>query len=161
MKALVVYYSLTGHTRTVAEAIAELLSCDREEIVDTQKRSGPIGFLRSGMQAKRKSLIHIKDLKKDVSEYDVVIIGTPVWAGTVSSPVRTFVHNYKDELNKVAFFSTHGGDESQEEFSEMEHVCGSPPVCTLSLASREVEGEDYIKKVKDFVSNLEKKATRE
>ncbi len=153
MKTLVVYYSRTGHTKKVAEAIADALSCDKEEITDTQIRAGPIGFLRSGYQARRKSLIHINDLQKDVAEYDLVIIGTPVWAGTVSSPVRTFVHNYKDHLNKVAFFSTHGGDESQEEFNEMEAVCGKKPVSILSFSAKKVD-TGCIEDVDQFVTEL-------
>lgn len=154
MKALVVYYSRTGHTKTVAEAIADMLSCDKEKIVDTQNRSGPIGFLRSGFQARRKSLIKINPIEKDVSQYDLVIVGTPVWAGNVSSPVRTFLHKYKDQLKDIAFFSTHGGDEPQKEFSEMEITCGKKPVSVLSLSSGEVEKEDYSEKVKLFIGNL-------
>ena len=153
MKALVVYYSRTGRTRKVAEAIADGLSCDKEEIVDTQKRSGPIGFLRSGYQAKRKSLIAINDLKKDVAEYDVIIIGTPVWGGTVSSPVRTFIHTYKDHFKKVAFFSTHSSDEPQEELNEMEADCGKKPVSVLSFSTRKVD-TGCIEDVNRFVTEL-------
>jgi flavodoxin len=43
MKTLVVYYSRTGTTRKVAEAIAGILRCDIEEVVDTKKRSGILG----------------------------------------------------------------------------------------------------------------------
>ncbi|MGD2247145.1 MAG: NAD(P)H-dependent oxidoreductase [Candidatus Methanofastidiosia archaeon] len=153
MKTLVVYYSRTGHTKKVAKAIADTLSSDIEEIVDGQNRSGPIGFLRSGYQAYRKSLIDIKDLKKDVSEYDVVIIGTPVWAGTVSSPVRTFLHIYKDYFNKVAFFSTHGGDEPQKEFNEMKATCGKTPVCTASFSEKEADA-NRIEDINQFAAEL-------
>jgi len=155
MKALVVYYSRTGHTKKVAETIADMLGCDREEIVDTQWRSGPLGWLRSGYQTTKKSLTELKALESDLSAYDVVIIGTPVWAGTVSVPVRTFVSKYKDLLCKVAFFSTHGGDDPQNEFAEMEAFCGTQPVSVVSFSSKEVEKEDYIEKVKEFVSGLE------
>ena len=154
MKALVIYYSQTGHTKAVAEAIADMLSCDKEKIVDSQSRSGPVGFLRSGFQARRKSLIDINPIEKDVSQYDLVIVGTPVWAGNVSSPVRTFLHKYKDQLKDIAFFSTHGGDEPQKEFSEMEITCGKKPISVLSLSSGEVERENYSEKVKSFIGNL-------
>ena len=155
MKALVVYYSRTGHTKKVAETIADMLSCDREEIVDTQWRSGPLGWLRSGYQTTKKSLTELKDLESDLSAYDLVIIGTPVWAGTVSVPVRTFVSQYKDLLCRIAFFSTHAGDETQNEFVEMEALCETQPVSVVSFSSREVEKEHYIEKVKEFVIKLE------
>lgn len=153
MKTLVVYYSRTGRTKKVAEAIADNLSSDIEEIIDGQNRSGPIGFLRSGYQAYRKSLIDIKNLQKDVSEYDIIIIGTPVWARTVSSPVRTFLHAYKNDFTTVAFFSTHGSDEPQKEFNEMESICGKKPVCTVSFSAKEVDA-NHIEGINQFVAEL-------
>lgn len=154
MKALVVYYSRSGHTRKVGETIANMLACDREEIIDTVKRSGPIGWLRSGYQSKRKLFTKIESLKRDVSGYDLVIIGTPVWAGTASVPVRTFVHRYKDNLSNVAFFSVHGGKDVQDEFSEMETLSGKKPVCLLSLCEKEVNNEGYFTNVEQFVKDI-------
>ena len=153
MKALVVYYSRTGHTKKVAEAIADSLSCDKEEIVGTQTWSGSLGLLRLMFQAARKSVITINDLKKDVAEYDLVIIGTPVWGGTVSLPVKAFIHTYKDYFKKVAFFSTHGGDESQNEFNEMEAICGKKPVGILSFSAKKVD-TGCIEGVDQFVAEL-------
>jgi len=54
MRALVVYYSRTGHTKKVGDGIAKELQCDSEELIDTVNRSGPIGWLNSGRQAMRK-----------------------------------------------------------------------------------------------------------
>jgi flavodoxin len=54
MKALVVFYSRTGATKQVAEALAESLNCDSEELIDTKKRGGPLGFL-SGRTQRQKS----------------------------------------------------------------------------------------------------------
>lgn len=154
MKALVIYYSRDGHTRRVAEAISDKLACDKEEIVDTQRRSGPIGFLRSGFQVKRKSITTLKAIESDLPVYDLVIIGTPVWAGTVSVPVRTFLHEHKELLKEVAFFSTHGGDSTQNEFIEMEAICGKEPVAIMSVTSKEAEGEEYLNSVQQFVRGL-------
>ncbi|MGC1121867.1 MAG: flavodoxin [Candidatus Methanofastidiosia archaeon] len=154
MKLLVVYYSRSGHTKKVGETIADMLACDREEIIDTVKRSGPIGFLRSGYQSTRKSFTKIEALERDVSGYDLVIIGTPVWAHTASVPVRTFVHHYKDNLNNVAFFSVHKGENSQNEFSEMEALCGKKPVCVLSLCEKEVDNEGYFAGAEQFVKDI-------
>jgi flavodoxin len=151
---IVVYYSRTGNTKKVAETIADMLSCDIEEIIDTTKRSGPIGFIRSGYHAIRKTLTKIEELKADLSVYDLVIIGTPVWAQTVSTPVRTVIHQYKDSLAQVAFFSTHMGDDAQNAFAVMENICGKTPVDVLSIPSRNVKKGDYIEDVRKFVSDL-------
>jgi flavodoxin len=153
MKVLVIYYSRTGHTKTVAEALATALQCDKEEIIDTKKRSGPLGYVRSGRDAKQESLTVIEDIRRNVSEYDLVIIGTPVWAGRVSTPVRTFIHQYKN-LKKVAFFSTQGGGDAGEVFTEMEALCGKTPISVLSIPSREVERGDFDQKISQFVREL-------
>jgi len=55
MKALVVFYSRTGTTKQVAEALAQSLNCDSEELIDTKKRSGPLGFLSAGRTQRQKS----------------------------------------------------------------------------------------------------------
>ena len=44
MKCLVVYYTRTGKTKFVAEAIATQLGADLEEVVDLKKRGGAIGW---------------------------------------------------------------------------------------------------------------------
>ncbi|MGZ7109578.1 MAG: flavodoxin family protein, partial [Methanobacterium sp.] len=61
MKILVVFYSRTDNTRKVAEEIKNSLDCDIEEIIDTQNRSGPLGYMRSGRDASRGKLTILKD----------------------------------------------------------------------------------------------------
>ncbi|MBU7017822.1 MAG: NAD(P)H-dependent oxidoreductase [Theionarchaea archaeon] len=153
MKALVIYYSRTGNTETVAEALAAALQCDKEAIIDTKKRSGPLGYVSSGRDAKQESLTVIEDIKRDVSEYDLVIIGTPVWAGRVSTPVRTFIHQHKN-LKRVAFFTTQGSEDPGEALKDMEALSGKTPVCVLSIRSNEVEKGDFDQKISQFVREL-------
>ena len=104
MKPLVVFYSRTGTTKKVAESLKKLLKCDSEEILDVKSRKGPIGYLMSGREASMKKLARIKETKKNPSFYDIVLIGTPVWAGTMSTPVRTYISQNKVNFKKVAFF---------------------------------------------------------
>lgn len=155
MKALVVYFSRTGNTKKIAESIAEELGCDIEEIVDTKNRSGALGYMHSGKDAMRKSLTKIKDMKYDPSEYDLAIIGTPVWVGKLSTPVRTFIHQYTDQLSKVAFFATHSSDDAQNAFTDMEKLSEKKPVAVMSFGDKEVKEENCIKKIREFVSELE------
>ena len=151
MNTLIVYYSRTGTTKKVGEMIARQLKADSEEILDTKSRLGPIGWLRSGKEAQNKALTEIKPAKKDPSKYDLVVIGTPVWAWTVSSPVRTYLSKYK--FKRVAFFCTCGG-QSGKAFVEMEHVTGKKPIATLLIDEKEIKDASYLKKVKEFVAKL-------
>lgn len=150
MRALVVYYTRTGHTRTVAEAIAKELQCDVEEIIDTEKRSGPAGFILSGRQATKKELTKIEPLKKDPAGYDVVIIGTPVWALTMSTAVRTYIMEKKDRFKKVAFFLTFGGLGAEPTFRDLEELCGKKPEATLAVNTIAIKSDVYGDSVRQF-----------
>jgi flavodoxin len=155
MKALVVFYSRTGATKQVAEALAESLNCDSEELIDTKKRGGPLGFLSAGKDAKAKKLTKLTDIKRDPALYDLVILGTPIWAGTLSSAARTYIANNKSKFKRVAFFCTHGGGESQQLFAEMEALCERRPVSILALQEKEVKTGNYQGKIRQFVNGLQ------
>jgi len=85
MKPLVVFYSRTGTTKQIGEALVHMLDCDSEELLDTKKRSGPLGFVLAGRDAQAKKITTLADIKHDPALYDFVILGTPVWGGTLSS----------------------------------------------------------------------------
>ncbi len=155
MNPLIVYYSRTGNTKNVAEMIAHLLDCEIAPIIDTVNRSGLLGFLRSGWSAKRGTMTEIEAMTYDPSTYDVVIVGTPVWAGTVSTPVRTFLHQYKDRLPSVALFATHKSEDAQDAFTEMKKECEKKPVALLGLGEKEIKKDQCSYKVREFVDTLE------
>ncbi len=157
MKSLVVFYSRTGTTKKVAETISSNLKCDIEEILDKKNRTGVLGYLMSGRDAILKKLVVIEGIKKAPALYDLVIIGTPVWAGTMSSPIRTYISQNKGCFKKVAFFCTHGSSESKSTFRDMGHLCQKKPVSLLELKTKEVIDEGYIWKVKKFVENWQLK----
>ena len=155
MNAIVVFYSRSGNTKKVAEAIAKALGCDIEELVDTQKRSGPGGWIQSGKQAMKEEFTTLQPLKKDISKYDLVIVGGPVWAGKMSVPVRALIAQNKDKLKDVAFFFTSGGkDNGPKIFPAMEQVCGKKPRATLGLTTKEVKKDQHNEKVLAFAKAL-------
>jgi len=86
MKILVVFYSRSGRTKRIAEAILGILKCDKEEIFDLKNRKGIPGFLSAGTDANLRRLTAIKEIKNNPSLYDLVIIGTPVWSSNISTP---------------------------------------------------------------------------
>jgi flavodoxin len=154
MKALVVFYSRTGTTKQVAEALAQSLNCDSEELIDTKKRSGPLGFLSAGKDATAKKLTKLTDIKRNPALYDLVILGTPIWAGTISSATRTYIVNNKSQFKRVAFFCTNGSG-GQQLFAEMEALCERRPVSTLALPQTEVKKGVYQDKLRQFVEGLQ------
>lgn len=109
MKNLVVYYTRTGNARFVAETIAAEIGADVEEIVDLKKRSGALGFLSGGSDARRGKKTEIAPTKKSPTDYDLIIVGTPVWAGRPVPAILTYLKKNDLSGKKVAIFFTQGG----------------------------------------------------
>ena len=117
MKTLIVFYSITGTTRKVAHEIQKLLKADEEELID-KNRSGPVGYLQAGKEATLEKLTEIKPIQKDPKKYDLVIIGTPIWAYNMCSAIRTYLTEKK--LKKVAFFCTMDNSGDDRTFKKMQ-----------------------------------------
>ncbi|MEM2901380.1 MAG: flavodoxin [Candidatus Bathyarchaeia archaeon] len=153
-KTLVVFYSKTGNTRLVAKAIARSLNADIEEIKDKKSRDGILGFLRSGYEAIFEKLSYIAPINENPAEYDLVIIGSPVWASRLSSPVRTYMSLHGNKIKKAAFFAT-CGMRSGKIFKQMRELIGSnSPIATLEVRKGEVVSGDYLKKIEDLKKKL-------
>ncbi|MFA5176063.1 MAG: hypothetical protein WC413_02290 [Candidatus Nanoarchaeia archaeon] len=154
MKTLVIFYSRTGTTKKIAENISKKLKCDIEEIFDCENRVGVKGYIKSGKQATLKKLTKLKDTNKDPSIYDLVIIGTPIWAWNMCCPIRTYITKNKEHLRKVAFFCTMGGSGANRTFKCMEKLCNKKSVACLKLKTKDVINNNYSEKVKEFTEKL-------
>jgi len=110
-KSVVVYYSFEGSTKRLAEMLSEELKCDSLELKGKKeiKTKGFIKYVWGGRQAVMKKKPELKPYDLELEKYDNIIIGTPVWAGTVAPPIRSFVDVEKIENKKIAFFCTHEG----------------------------------------------------
>lgn len=136
-KVLVVYFSRTGTTRLLARAIAGMLNADLEEICDCSDRVGPGGYLRSLLDALRRKPSEIVPAGLSVSAYDLVVIGSPVWAGSVSAPVRSYLIENRAQLPQVAFFCSFGGRGADEALRAMRALAHRPVVaeCKVTAAA--------------------------
>ncbi len=107
MKALVVYFSGTGHTRTVAEEIAAAVNGDIELIVEVgEKREGVMGKIHSGVESLLKEKSKIEKPKNNPAGYDLVFVGTPTWGEGLSPPVDSSLSQPTLTSTTLAFFST-------------------------------------------------------
>jgi len=160
MKILVVYYSRTGTTKKVAEFLDEAYDFEVEAIEDYVNRSGMLGLLRSTTAAMLRRGARIAEMKRDPRDYDLVVIGTPIWAGTMSTPVRSFLQTYGRQLHSVAFFCTHGDGKAEPLFSEMTSMCGKKPVSVCAIAGREVQSGLFQGRAAAFLHELQHRAAR-
>jgi len=156
MKILIAYYSRTGTTKKVAVALAEKLGAELEEIKDTTDRSGMKGYLLSGRDAMKRKLTKLEPLKFNASEYDLIIIGTPIWGWNMSVPVRTYITEQKNNFKNVAFFCTMGGSGDKKAFAEMTEIIGKNPESTLALKTVEVVKNDFMEKADKLAIEINK-----
>jgi flavodoxin len=153
-KILVLYYSRTGTTAKLADAIAKTVGADVERLEDTVNRAGFMGFMRSLMDAIRKRGTTLKPLTLDPTVYELVIIGTPDWGKSVSAPMRTFLETYRGRLHQVAFFLTDGKADHDAIFREMASLVGKEPVAVLGIPHNDVVQDRYLGQVDVFVKSL-------
>ena len=153
-RILVICFSRTGTTRELARSLSAALQCDSEEIVEEGSRRGMLGYLRSLLGALRRSPARIAVAGKDPSAYDLIVIGTPVWAWSVSSPVRAYLLDNRARLPAVAFFCTLGGAGDDRAFAQMQELAGKRPVACLSVTADKVASGAYSSQVAKFAETV-------
>lgn len=157
---LVVYYSRIGHTRTLAEAIAKRSGWTLAEIVDPSNRAGKFGYLRCGFEVITGVKPRIQYAGPNPAEFDVVVIGGPVWAAHVASPLRAFLAQYSDQLRSIALFCTFGGADSDKALAEASALAHKTPLDTLAVTERELAESTYPDRVATFVKNVTRASSK-
>ena len=124
-KILIAYYSYSGNTKEVAEAIHEEIGGDLFEI----KTEGtyPENYREMTQQAKKE----IQDGYRpklttaiaDISQYDTIFLGSPNWWGTITPQVSSFLESYNLSGKTVVPFITHGGGGEQNTISDLTAQC--------------------------------------
>jgi len=102
----------------VAEKIAEQLNADLCEVIDKVHKKGRMLYVKGGMAAMREKLTDI-EVAKSIDAYDLVVVGSPVWAGKIAPAIRTFLVNNNFSCKQVAFFVSIGGDKPEKTFENI------------------------------------------
>lgn len=145
MRAVVVYYSQTGRTEEMAENIAEGI---RDRGVETDvvsiERSEEKSYRTNVEEAKKLVEAEIEPTKTDLSEYDFICIGTPVWSSAPATPVNGYLAEVRGvEGKKILCFATHGGGGPGDTFEIMKKLekMGGKVVDTVAIPSGKVGAE--------------------
>lgn len=111
MKALVVYYSYGGNTKSVAERIASALNAETARIETVTPYTGSYdSVVNQGQQEVNSGFTpKIKPLSVNLSDYDTIVLGTPVWWYTFAPAVHTFLKSNSLSGKNVYPFATNGG----------------------------------------------------
>ncbi|HBL85158.1 MAG: flavodoxin [Clostridiales bacterium GWF2_38_85] len=118
LKDVVIYYSLEGSTKFIAETVAAELNADIIEL-KTKKEFAKTGFKKyfiAGMTVVFGLRPKIQNQYIDLNKYNNIILGTPIWAGSFASPFNTLIAQDKFQRRKVAIFTTSLGSDTKKCF---------------------------------------------
>ena len=109
-KTLVLYYSQSSTTRGIAEQFASKLGADIEEIVPVNAYDGSYQETVSRSRSEKDAGIipEINPIKADLSSYDVIFLGYPIWFGTYAPPIASLIENVDLSGKKIVPFCTFG-----------------------------------------------------
>ncbi len=108
---LVAYYSFEGHTRAMAQAIAQAVGADLLVLrpVEEPPAAGLGKYLWGGTRVVMRRTPLLEPLERDPAHYGTLFIGTPVWAFSYTPPLRTFLAEHDFTGKRVALFASHDG----------------------------------------------------
>ena len=138
MKTLIIYYSRTNQTENIAKTIQKDLNCDIEEITAGEKYNGITGYIKGGFDASAKRFCRIDKISKNPKDYDLVIIGTPVWASTMATPIYSYLKEYCDEIKNMACFCTCGGSGYEKTLKNISKIINKTPIATTYFTKKEI-----------------------
>lgn len=162
MRILIAYYSRTGITKKACSKLADILiemnhQAHLLEIQDETNRKGITGWIKGGRDAWKKRSTDIQYEPSNIEDYDLVVVGTPVWAFTMTPAIRTFLIEDRIHIPKAAFLCTMGGSGDKKTFIHMEEAFESTPVATISLIDKKVKKDDqtdFLDKIQNFANNI-------
>ncbi len=159
MKSLIVFYSLEGNTRFIAQTIAEEIKGDILELkpVNDIKQKGFMRYLWGGKQAMSKKIPELKPFDKNPNDYDLIVIGTPVWAFTFAPALRAFYSKNKIQNKKIALFCCHGGGKAGTLNKMKEQLTGNNIVGEIDFMDPLIHNkEDNARKAKEWARKIVK-----
>ncbi len=146
-RTLVVFFSATGHTRTVAEKIAELTGADMAEIVPAVPY--PPEDLDPGDSTTRETAEHnTPEARPEIGEdislegYDTVYLGYPIWWGQAPRILSTFAESHDFTGITVIPFCTSGSSGIGSSAEDLERQAGSGRWLPGRRFPADVSGED-------------------
>ena len=157
MKSLVVYYSLTGKTKLVAQVVAEVLNATLVECKETKPRKlGPLVYLLGGFAAITNRGSKINPIDVDLRKHERIFIGSPIWASRPVPAINSFIYNTNFQGQSIIPFFTMGGDNSQNALANITSkieknqgkVAGS-----FAVTSSRVSDEEIIARAKEAIKD--------
>ncbi len=161
MKKLVVFYSLDGNTEYVAKIIKDSLKADilKLEYKNPGALKGGFKYLAGGFQVLFRTRPKLKEYKININNYDIIIFGSPVWAGSYSPAFNTFFSDNQISGKKIVLFSCYSGSSGSTINNFKKALINNKVIAENSFKDpylKETKGKDNKNKIIDWVKNIER-----
>jgi flavodoxin len=154
MRVLIAYYSLGGTTKKLATVLASKLGADVDPIYCSEYGGGVMSFLKACYDSITGRLPTVIGTSKAVENYDLVLVGAPIWAGHIATPARAYLKQRKGQFPTVGYFVTYGGSNIERALAEFAEIGGQVPQATLALRTADVVTGNLDQAVASFVRDL-------
>jgi flavodoxin len=152
LKSLVVYYSYTGKTELVAKTLADILKAELLKIEDVSRPTKEQAY-GAGKQASIEGKSWpIQPFKTDLSGYDRIFVGSPVWFSMPAPEFNAFVDQASFTGKQVVVFVTFGGggqDKALKAMTDKIEAKGGKVVSSFSIKTGKATENDIVAKTKE------------
>jgi hypothetical protein len=155
MKSAVVVYSLTGHTRKVADAVASRLGATVVTLVAPALRRGFLSTFRLGFRTffLPRTAVHLDAPLPD--DLDLVVLAAPVWAGRVAFPMAVWLkHGPKLPARRGLVMSGGAPTQSDAALAEFSQLVGGDIVARLYTDEATILSGQPLPAIEDFCRSL-------
>lgn len=158
MKSIVIFYSLEGNTRLIAEKLAQTINSDILELkTKTEiKREGFTKYIWGGKQVLFREKPELVTFHKDLNQYDLIIFGSPIWASKYVPAFNTFFEDNKFLNKKYALFNCNGGGKTEKIFQQFkDQLKGNKFVGEISFKEPlRDKTEDNLKQAEEWIKKI-------
>ena len=117
-KALIIFYSYSGHTKNIAQQKAKSQDADLYEIKD-QKRPGIVSAYVSGcFRAMRQKEMPIEAVEIDFSRYESITVMAPIWAGHPAPAFNSLIAKLPSGTAVKLYMISGSGQSSKDRVTE-------------------------------------------
>jgi len=153
IKNLVVFYSYTGNTELVGKTLAEILKVDVIKIEDIERPSKEQAYGAGREASTQGKSWPVKPFNKDISSYDRIFVGCPVWFGMPTPELNAFIEQVDFTGKQVVVFVTLGGggpDKAIKAMTEKITAKGGKVVSSFFVKTKAVSKDDIVNKAKEI-----------
>ena len=144
-----------GTTEYVANIIKNELNADIRLIETVDKYTDNFDDLvvKNRDEMNKNYFPKIKPLNIDISKYNVIFIGFPVWANDIPMAVRSFIRDYNLSTKTIIPFCTHNGYGAGRSYSTIRNMINNANVLEgLSLDASNIQSKNN--QIKDWIKKL-------